>query len=308
MNGNVQKFINAFFLFRRTGGTMVAAASSFYFLLTVIPISLLFIRIAGFFFGDVNLILDKLYILILKLWPSSGPENILQIKNILSGLLTGSVGFTWIHFLVLGWSSLMFLNSIWNGMYQLTDDDIYRSLKRHLKGIVIILITIVLLNAAIGLPMFFALMDRFFSNNTVILYFLEFFPDISQSAGAILNNIFTKVFVNTNILNGLIFTFYFAFLYRWFFSWKISFKVSVIGSLVFVSSFFIGKSLFLIYFLNLKKNYILNYGEFYSFIIGMLWVFLVISFFYYGACICYEFGVEKKKISSTIDSTGVVDD
>ncbi len=283
----VKNLFYAYKVFYSMRGSLIAASSSFYFLLTIVPMAMLLIRIVGFFVGDIALTHDKLFLLTGQFLPSIAPGLILKLKAIIDGLLRGQSSFSAINFFVLLWSSLLFLNSIWHGFYQLTGDLAYRSLTRHFKGLVIIISTILLLNMALALPMLFTFVESVVRNNFITNFLFDHFPSLRPMAIQFLElSLFTKILIKSNLLHAIIVWLYFSFLYRWFWAEKISIKVAMIGAVVFVLSFFIGKFGFYFYVFYLRNNYIDNYGDYYTFLLALIWLFFVLSFFFYGACVC----------------------
>ena len=285
------RFLNAYKLYYKANGTMLAASTSFYFLLTIIPMTILLIRVVGFFLGGLTITNEKLFVLGSKLLPGIDPSLVNGIKSTIDGLLYGSGGYNIFHFGALIWSSLLFLNSIWQGFYRITGDTEYRSLKRHLKGLVIIVSTIVLFNITLGMPMAVSLAVSIVKNNFIIDFISENFPTFYLSVKDITSiEWIAGILIKSNIFHAIIFVLYFTFLYRWFWGKKISIKIASIGAFVFVFTFFIGKSFFYFYVFYLKDNFIENYGDYYTFLVALIWIFFVISFFFYGACICKIFG------------------
>jgi membrane protein len=114
----------------------------------------------------------------------------------------------------------------------------------------------------------------------------------------------------SNLLPGIIFVLFFTFLYRWFFNWKISNGQALVGTLTFVISILIGKALFLAYFIYMRQNLLIKYGDFYTFVVALIWIFQVMIFFFYGACLCHvlkeqplKFGRKSLKMVNDDKST-----
>ena len=289
-------------LFNRRSGAILSAASSFYVLLTIVPLFLLIIRAVGIFIGDIAQVQSQTFSLVLAAFPSVLPGMIEKLQNIVSGPLFGSAKFTVINFVILAWSSLSFFNSIWNGLYIMTDDHKHVSIWKHLKGIVVIGITIGLVVFVIGVPPLVMAIINFIRTSETIETLSKVIPGLSFLKSYILSFTIGKNFLLKSIIfSFFIFLGYFTVLYRWFFAWKLSWKESVTSSAVFVLLLYLGKNLFWVYLMYVRENLIKNYGDYYTFILGIIWIFLVMNFFFLGASLCHVFMVRNKLLQEKKD-------
>ncbi|MCP4911854.1 MAG: hypothetical protein GY909_01950 [Oligoflexia bacterium] len=276
-------------LFNDRRGTSLAASSSFYIIITLVPFFLLLIRLVGLFLGDVEKVHQYIFEFGDDLFPDIGPEILLKIKSILAGPLFGKAQFTVLNFLLLLVSSLSFFNAIWSGLFLISGDRSLLSPKKHLKGIVIIGVTISILVLALSIQPIFIFIWKIIQNNFIVdfLFRFESLHGLIQYFQTIdVSNSFSWA---SNYFFFLVFLFYFTFVYRWFFNWKIRLREAFLGAGTFVFLLLIGKNLFWIYFLYVREGLIQNYGDYYTFIIAILWIFLVMCFFFYSACLCFIF-------------------
>ena len=91
----------------------------------------------GYFLGNVNQTQKYLFILAGKFFPEVAPQLLVTLQGMIKGPLFAGTEFTILNFLVLGVSAITFLNSIWMGIYFITEDKSILSWKRILKGFVI---------------------------------------------------------------------------------------------------------------------------------------------------------------------------
>ena len=281
------RFFDAALLFRRKKGYVLAAASSFYISVATIPLMLLLIRLTGLFLGDGRLSEQHLFSLATNLFPTTGPQFLIGLKHLIEGLLFAGVGYTWINFVILLFSAYAFLNSIWGGLYLLSNDRVYLSHAKYLKGLLIILFTILVLTLLLLLPTLVMILFSVLKNSVVIDYISTFVPE----AGELLVDFLTigpvwKFILKSNLLHGFVFLLYFTLLYRWIFSGRISYKIAALGAFTFVMALLLGRNLFLCYVLHVRSRLVLTYGDYYVLIVVLLWVFLVMCFFFYGASLC----------------------
>lgn len=295
-------FKSSFQLFQVKRGTTLASSSTFYLLLTIVPFFLLLIRVVGIFLGDINNTQLKIFNLVENFFPDVAPEILSQIQGIVKGPLFAGGEFTIINFGILLISSLSFFNSIWNGLYIITEDKSYLKLVKHLKGIFVIGVTIVSLTLFFFLPSILFYTGQLFTNNSVINFFSENVPSLLKVTDFFSNiNYGFSYIIKSNLFHGVIFTAFFAFLYRWFFSWKLSLRQSLFSSLVFSFLILLGKNLFWIYFIYVRENLIRNYGDYYTLIVAIIWIYFAMSIFYFGSCICTT--LMKKNITLKRNAT-----
>ncbi len=288
-------FKSSFLLFQDKRGTTLASSSTFYILLTVVPFFLLLIRVVGFFIGDINSTQLQIFNLVESFFPDVAPEILSQVQEIVKGPLFARGEFTVINFGILLISSLSFFNSIWNGLYLITEDRSYLKLIKHLKGMFVIGVTIFSLTLFFFLPTIFYYSGQLFTNNVIVDFITKNIPSLLQVSEYFSSYSYgVSYFIKSNLFHGIIFTTFFAFLYRWFFSWKLSLKQSIIASLIFSTLIIVGKNLFWIYFIYIRDNLIKNYGDYYTLIVGVIWIYFSMTFFYFGACICTT--LLKKKL------------
>lgn len=289
---------DSWFLFQEKRGTTLSSSSTFYILLTTVPFFLLIIRVIGLLLGDLESTQVKFFDLASKFLPDVAPEILLRIQNIVKGPLFAKGQFTILNFLILMASSLSFFNSIWNGLFLITEDKNYLNHSKHLKGLLVIGVTIVMLTILFFLPTLVFYIGKMMSHNTFVSYIELNFPNLYSKLFFITGGGFDLGFIlSSNLFHFIIFASFFTFLYRWFFSWKLSFKQAFVGSFTFSCLIIAGKNLFWIYFMYVRETLLRNYGDYYTVIVAIIWLYLTMSFFYYGACVCTT--LMKKKMLKT---------
>ena len=274
-------------LFQKKRGTTLASSSTFYILLTIVPFFLLIIRVIGMLLGDVESTQVHIFDLTAKFLPDVAPEILTKVQGMVKGPLFANGQFTALNFIILMASSLSFFNSIWNGLFLITEDKSYLNLSKHLKGLFVIGVTILSLSFLFFMPTLIFYIGKLMSNNIIVEFVELNFPDLFSRLSYFSPSTFELGFVlKSNFFHFIIFSLFFTFLYRWFFSWKLSFKQSLVGSLTFSLLVILGKNLFWIYFMYVRETLIRNYGDYYTLIIAIIWLYLTMSFFYYGTCVC----------------------
>ncbi len=289
-------------LFHEKQGTTLASSSTFYALITVVPFMLLLVRGIGFFLGNINQTQKYLFILGSQFFPTAAPQLLLSIQDLIKGPLFAGNKFTILNFVVLAITSITFLNSIWMGIYFITGDKSILSLWKILKGFVIIGITLMMVAMLFLLPPAIIYIIKFFQTNALTQFIYETFDFLQPSIIYIKKiNLRKSYWLNSSFLHITILLVYFTVLYRWLFSWKIQLKEAFVAALAFSVSIFLGKSLFGIYFYYVRTNLMSNYGDLYTSVVGVIWMFYLMCFFFYGACVCHVYRERKQGIVN--DST-----
>ncbi len=281
---------NGAILFHEKKGTTLASSSTFYALITIIPFLLLTVRGLGYFLGNINRTQKYIFVLGGRFFPEVAPQFLLTIQNMIKGPLFAGTQFTLLNFFVLAVSTITFLNSIWMGIYFITEDKSILSIWRILKGFVIIGITLLMVLILFMMPPLIIYIVKFIQTNVITQFFYENFDLLRPVLTFIKKiNLRRSYWLNSSFLQVSLLIIYFTILYRWLFSWKIQLKEAFIAALAFSTSVFIGKSLFWIYIYYVRGSLMRNYGDLYTSVVGVIWLFYLMCFFFYGACVCHVY-------------------
>lgn len=275
-------------LFYNKKGTTLASSSSFYALITIVPFALLMVRGIGYFLGNLDKTQKYLFLIGSRFFPEVAPQLLIKLQLLIKGPLFAGTNFTVLNFFFLAVSTITFLNSIWMGIFFITDDKSILSLWRILKGFVIIGMTLVMLGLIFILPPIIIFVIKFLQTNAITHFFYENFDFLRPIMNFIMKiNLRKSHWLNSNMLHISILIVYFTVLYRWLFSWKIHLHEAFVAAMTFSISVFIGKSIFWIYMYYVRTSLMRNYGDLYTSVMGVIWLFYLMCFFFYGACVCH---------------------
>ena len=275
-------------LFYNKKGTTLASSASFYALITVVPFALLMVRGIGYFLGNLDKTQKYVFLIGAKFFPEVAPELLIRLQLLIKGPLFAGTNFTLLNFLFLAVSTITFLNSIWMGIFFITDDKSILSPWRILKGFVIIGMTLVMLSLMFILPPAIIYIIKFMQTNVLTHFFYDNFEFLRPVVNFVLKIKLKKSYwLNSNILHISILIVYFTVLYRWLFSWKIHLHEAFVAAISFSLSVFLGKSIFWIYIYYVRTSLMRNYGDLYTSVMGVVWLFYLMCFFFYGACVCH---------------------
>ncbi len=284
-------------VFHQKRGTTLASSSTFYFLITIIPSLLLLIRGVGFFLGNLSQTQKYIFLIGSRFFPEVAPELLIKLQSMIKGPLFAETKFTVINFFLLGISAITFLNSIWSGLYIITEDKTAISWSRILKGFVIIGITLVMVSLIFILPPVIIYFLKFFKNNFVTSFLFETFEIMRPFLTWVKTVDSRKAYwLRSSGLHSALVFIYFTILYRWLFNWKLRWTEAFVAASTFAFSVYVGKDLFWIYIYSVKKGLMQSYGELYSSVLGLVWIFFLMCFFFYGTCVCHVFLKKRNEL------------
>jgi len=281
---------NTFALFNKRKGSTLSASCTFYFLLTVIPCLLVLIHLLSFLLGDLSSSSDYIFSILSRFFPNVAPEFLQQLQKMSWKLLFQKSGLTLLNFSLLFVSALSFFNSVWNSLFLISGNHKHNSFKRYLKGIGIIGLTIIFLATMIFLQPVVAFLIHFLQDNIIYDYLWNTFSNLRPFL------LYLKDFNGgpLQILMFIFFIIYFTFFYRLILQEKISLKITLKSALIFSIPLLIGRFVFMLYINMTKSSMINNYGSFYSLVLALLWIYLLMNFFYLGAC--YSLASHKNQL------------
>lgn len=300
MKESIANLYRGAILFYNKKGATLASSSSFYALITVVPFALLMVRGIGYFLGNLDRTQKYLFIIGSRFFPEIAPQLLTKLQLLIRGPLFAGANFTLLNFIFLAVTTITFLNSIWMGVYFITEDKSILSPWRILKGFVIIGMTLIMLALVFVLPPVIIFVVKFMQTNMLTQFFWDNFDFLRPMLKYILKiNLRKSYWLNSNMLHISILIIYFTALYRWLFSWKIQMREAFVAAMAFTLSVFIGKYIFWIYIYYVRTSLMRSYGDLYTTVMGVIWLFYLMCFFFYGACVCHiykerrELGVAK---------------
>ncbi len=288
------KSIQVFFHRR---GAHLAAASTFYLILSIIPLLLLVVRFVGWILGSSLLSEDSVLSLVFEMFPSEMPGVSSDLQKFLDGPLKGAKEYTIFNFAFLCFAGLSFLASLWSGLFFMSEDRSFLKASKHIKGLVLLFVGLVLLGLLFVLPGVLHTVAKALQNNRLALFLYENLEGMRPFLEWIRSDVPEFSFLTTSpFFYGPILIFYFAFCYRTFFNFKVYWRESLLASSVFILSMIAGKSAFWMYFFLVRDRLVSNYGNFYSLLVAIVWLYILMCFFFFGASMCCVFtGIHQKE-------------
>lgn len=277
-------------------GIHLAAASTFYLILFIIPSLLLSVRFVGWILGDSLLSENSVLSLVFEMFPSDLPAVSTQLQQFLDGPLRGAREYTWFNLFLLGIAGFSFLGSLWSGLSFMSEDRSFLKLSKHIKGMLLLFLGIILMGALFVIPGILHTITVALQNNRLALFLYENVESLRPLLEWFRSGVPEYSFLTTSpLFYGPILVLYFAFCYRTFFDGKILWRESLLASFFFICSMVVGKSGFWVYFFLIRERLVSNYGNFYSLLVAIIWLYLLMCFFFFGAALCCVFSERHKR-------------
>ncbi len=225
--------------YRANHGSLIAASSTFYAILSSLPIVLTMASILTFMVGDTKWAQTEILNYLKLIFPNLSPWFFSTIKNVI--ISNSESKFNWFNWVVLLWAATGFINSIFNGIHLLSNSKIHRRLFIPIKSFMVLIITII--------------------------------------AAAFM------IFLDSNLIHWMVILLYFTFMFYFLMGQTISLRDAFLGAFTFVILFFASKLIFWIYLKYLRAGLIRNFGDFYTMVVAVLWVYLVMIAFFISASV-----------------------
>lgn len=267
--------------FSKQRGTTLAAASSFYFLLTIVPSILVFVRALGYIFGDLSGALEQVFLMTDSFFPKMAEGFLIAIRDLVTTALFGPAELTVINLLFLLVGALSFVNSLWSGVYLLTQDRSFLSWRNYVTSLFVLGFSSLFVFVIFLLPTLFISFVNFVQTNTFVAAILdilpvprEFFLDLA------IFDLDKGFLLKSDFLALLLFVFYFSLIFRWMFRSRLDWKDSFFSGFCFSFGLFVMKRLFWLYLETSKQSLMSNYGKAYTLVLGALWIYFIMCLFF----------------------------
>ncbi|MFZ4712413.1 MAG: YihY/virulence factor BrkB family protein [Bacteriovoracaceae bacterium] len=235
------KLWHGFQNYRKNHGSLIAASSTFYAILSSLPIVLTLVSILGVLLGDYRWAQGEVFFYMKLLFPNLSPWFFSTVKNVV--LANSHLKVNWFNWIVLVWAATGFINSIFHGIHILSGHQFHKTLFIPVKSFLVLIVTV-----------------------AAVVF---------------------MIFVDSNIFHWMVILLYFTFMFYFIMGRTISMKDAFLGAFTFVILFFLSKFLFWLYLKYLKTNLIRNFGDFYSMIVAVLWVYFVMISFFMSASVAF---------------------
>ena len=260
------QLLQGFFLFKNRKGGIVAGSTTFFVVLSFCPALLLMISLLGYFTGDIlqakAIVLDTMR----SNMPELAPWIFKSISTIIDSQLNASTGNKVLNIIVLAYSLLGVVSSMEFGLNTIHN-------KKSKGGF--ILEDIKSIFVGLSLSCFLATLLVITNKTLVDLFIFSKIPLVKE---------YSFLF-EYQIIPTLLSLSFFTIFYKFTAKNEVSIKNAFFGAIAFVTCFVAGKSFYWVYVNMTKDDLAQSYGNFYTLIIAVMWVYFLISSFLYSASV-----------------------
>ena len=263
----VARLLHGFFLFKKRKAEILAGATTFFAILSFCPTVMLMISLLGHVSGDMEsskaIVLGSLKDNISHL----APWIYKSISNIVTDQLQSGAGVNIVNILFLGYSLIGLVSAFMYGIRTIAQ-------KKTHGGFLVDDINSFLIGASVSSFLAFLLV----ATNKTLLKMTLF------AKGSPLPIELMPIF-NYSILPIVASLGFFTAFYKLTAGRKIPLRNAFIGACSFVSCFMLGKSFHWIYIKMSKADLAVSYGNFYTLVIAVLWMYFITCSCFYGASV-----------------------
>jgi membrane protein len=263
----VARLLNGFFLFKKRKGEILAGATTFFAVLSLVPSLLLFITILGYITGDVAqskaIVLETLNSNI----PHLAPWILKSISSIVEGQLNSSTSANLLNIAFLGYSLIGLVSAFMYGIRSIA--------KVEAKGGFLIED---LKSFSIGSCMTLFMGGLLIISNKTLFKMIFFSKDEKLPE-------MTSFLFNYQVVPVILSLGFITLFFRFSSGKKISYSNSFLGACAFVGCFILGKSGYWIYLQASENELAKNYGNFSTIVMAAVWIYYLVCSFFYGASI-----------------------
>lgn len=284
-----QKMYYGLFYFFRKEGSTLAAATSFYAIISLLPFSLLLINLLSSFLSSSSLVEKGILTLLMDNLPESSSLVIPFIKNLMSKSTQLETKVKVFNYAILIWTCTGVFRSIFSSFTIIDESHKTKKSIMHLKSLIsLLMIIFFLITVLFWTPTLEILLSSLEKNGIIssVANTFSSFPGMNFQL-SIVDSLRSFILTLSNSkLFPMIFTIGFVSLfYRYLIGKKIDWLDAFSGGITFGVMHFLGKNFFWVYLYYAKDGLTRNYGQFYSVIVVFMWVYYVLSSFYFGACV-----------------------
>lgn len=273
LNKKIQKILVISKKVNNSNIGLFAAASSFYFLLTIVPFILLVTKVLSLMMGPNGERFDLMSIQLVQFIPPKLEPVFNIILDVIRRSLFSKGSFTIYNIGVLILSVLGFSKSIWQAMNVITNAKRSSTFKRLLKDLGFIGITTVFFFIMYSIPIFLNFLRNLSHNEYVykvinILKFESFF------------NFINSIIFGLNIMTVVLIMGFMTLIFKYILPKYLSLKEAFCASIIFTILITLLKTMFFYYIAVVEKGLIRNYGGFYTIFLFLIWIYASVYSFY----------------------------
>lgn len=274
----IDRLVSGFFIFKTRKGELLAGASTFFTIMSLSPLLLLIITFYGKVVGDV----DKAYFEVMngikENIPHLAPWIIQSIEKIIKTQLSKD-SLNWANMLLLLYTGAGLSGTLVFGMNNIADV--------RQKGGWLVETFKSLVSATFITSFIIIAMAVSFQKDLII----QLFRDIPVMS-------FLVQYVSKSFVQVVLFSILFTLYFKYITPKNIRISDGIYGAAATILSFLAAKSFYWVYLHYMKSDLQMSFGNFYTIIIAVLFIYFMICSFFFGASVAYAPTYQRVKSSS----------
>jgi len=274
LRSSVDRLMQAFFIFKTRKAELLAGASTFFTLMSLSPLLLLIISLYGKAVGNVDLAYTHVMQSIEQNIPQLAPWILTSIKSIIQTQLSKDSVNT-VNILLLIYTGAGLSGTLVFGMSNIAD------IKQR-GGFLVETFKSIISACFVCSFITISLVLSFQSN--LILDFVKDIPAL----------VFFVKYISMGAVQILLFSTLLTFYYKHITSKNIRYSDGFFGAITTISLIALAKTFYWVYVHYMKSELQQSFGNFYTIIVAVLFIYFVIMSFFFGASVAYAPSYNRK--------------
>jgi membrane protein len=281
----LNRLVRGLFIFKSRKAEGAAAALTFYTIMSFCPLLLLTVFLYNNIVGNLDTSFQHVILAIKENIPHLAPWILKSIQNIVQTQIKNTGNFNWLSLVILFYGCFGFSNTVINGLHTLTKSEhkggkIFEDFRSLFSSSLLAAFILCILTFTSGASLILSFVDNLLAKKIIM--------------------ILMKYQIAPVILAISFFTCY----YKWLTPIKVRTTDAFLGAVSFLMLLYMGKSFYWVYLSYMQKDFIANFGSFYTITEAVIWIYFIACSFFYGACVAYaHIHNRNSKILTSSDST-----
>jgi membrane protein len=267
LKASIERLVDGFFIFKTRKAELLAGATTFFTLMSLSPMLLLVITVYGKTFGGLDAAYQNVMLAIKEGMPQLAPWIYESIQKIIKSQLSKD-SLNWANIMLLLYTGAGLSGTLVFAMNNIAD------IKQRGGWVVETFKSI--LSAA--------LVMSFISISIIFTFQLDLVLSLVKGHPTLVSLV---EFSSKGLVQGVLFLSLLTFYFKFITAKKIRYSDGLFGAVTTMSCFFIAKSFYWVYIHYMRSDLQQSFGNFYTIIIAVLYIYFVTLSFFYGASVAY---------------------
>jgi membrane protein len=275
LKNSLNRMVDGFFIFKTRKGELLAGATTFFTLITLSPLLLLVITMYGKMVGDLDQAYAQVMISIKETMPHLAPWIFKSLQTIIKSQLSKD-SLNWFNIGLLFYTGAGLSGTLVFGMSNIADI-------RQRGGWIVETFKSVLSAAFVTAFILISLTVSF--QTDLIISLVKDIPVLSTLA----------VYASKSFFQAVLLISLLTLYYKHITPKNIRYSDGFFGAVTTMTLFFTAKTFYWIYIHYMKAELVQSFGNFYTMIVAVLYIYFMVCSFFYGASVAYSPSYKRGK-------------